>query len=373
MILYNTGMSAQRDVLVIGGGVIGLTTAYFLARDHGLRVTIAERGEPGREASWAGAGILPPASFERATTPFNRLLGLSMQLYPGLSAELQQRSGVDNGYRVCGGFELVSGASEAMVQAWRDEEIRVERIPGPELRRIEPNLAAELEDGYYLPDMAQVRNPRHLRALHHACLAVGVEIQRDTPIHGFHRSEERIDAALTSSGPLTADRYLIATGAWSDELLGPLGLKPAVFPMRGQIVLFNPQRPLLRAIVNQGKNYLVPRDDGRILAGSTEERAGFVKQTTAEALAELTRLAHRLVPALAHAAVETTWAGLRPATRDEIPFLGRVPGTRNLFLAAGHFRSGLMLSPATSHVMAQLLTDQTPTVALDAFALDRLG
>jgi glycine oxidase len=141
--------------------------------------------------------------------------------------------------------------------------------------------------------------------------------------------------------------------------------------VRGQIALLQTGRPLIRRVLLQGARYLVPRPDGRVLAGSTEEDAGFDKRTTAGAIAELVRFAASLVPALAGAHLERCWAGLRPGSPDGLPFLGPVPGLANLFVAAGHFRAGIQLSPATGLVMKELLLGQRPSVALEAFRLDR--
>src|SRR5262249_47826279 len=159
-----------------------------------------------------------------------------------------------------------------------------------------------------------------------ACEQLGVELLPNTSVHGFRRAGETVEAVQTERAELSARRFLIAGGAWTDQLVAPLGLRLGIYPVRGQIVLFNPGRVMFAMVMLAGKNYLVPRTDGRVLAGSTEEDVGFVKQTTASALAELSRLARRLVPALTEAMIETSWAGLRPATRDELPFLGCVPG-----------------------------------------------
>ena len=363
---YNERMAAQRDVLIIGGGAIGLTTAYFLARD-GVRVAVADKGEFGRESSWAGAGIIYPANLETATTPLNRLLGLSTSLYPTLSRELAEVSGIDNGFRICGGVELQSGIDKATVRTWRMEGIRFESLTGSELHSLEPAFAEGLEGGYLLPDMAQVRNPRHLQALRIACESLGVECLPHHAVREFRRSGSRVTAAATEKGEFSAGQFFVAAGAWSDGLLQPLGERIDVFPVRGQIVLFNPGRVLFARILSHGKCYLVPRADGRVLAGSTEEDAGFVKQTTPEGTETLTRFAIGLVPALHDAAIESAWAGLRPGTSRELPFLGRVPGFENLFAAAGHFRAGLMLSPGTGRVMSALLQGRAPPFPLDAF------
>jgi glycine oxidase len=170
---------------------------------------------------------------------------------------------------------------------------------------------------------------------------------------------------------MSAGQYLLTAGAWSAELFQGIGWRPGIRPVRGQIALLNPGPALLSRIVEAGKRYLVPRLDGHVLVGSTEEDAGFEKQTTAAAIRELLDFAMSLVPELANAPVERCWAGLRPGSADGMPFLGRVPGCDNLFVAAGHYRAGIQLSPATGLVMKQLLLGQPTAVALDAFRLDR--
>ncbi len=239
------------------------------------------------------------------------------------------------------------------------------------MQRIEPAIGDISETGYYLPDMAQVRNPWHVRALIKACESLGVELLANQPINRFRRSGNRIAAAITTDGEIAADRFLIAAGAWSARLLDSLGIKLDLLPVRGQIVLFNPGRVIFKSILSRGKCYLVPRTDGRVLAGATEEDVGFEKGNTPEAVAGLTQFAQKLVPSLRDAPVETTWSGLRPGSRDELPFLGLVCDLENLYIAAGHFRSGLMLSPGTGLALAQLLRGESPAIALEPFGTER--
>jgi glycine oxidase len=364
-------MQTHPDVLVIGGGVIGLTTAYFLARD-GIRVQVVDQGDFGREASWAGAGILPPGS-SRARSSYERLRWRSVELFPQLSADLRERTGVDNGYLRCGGLEFLGEDAAAAAEEWRGEGIAVEALDGAELHRLEPALARDLCHGLHIPDLAQVRNPRHVKALLAGCAAAGVTLQPGCPIHGFERQGDRISSVRTLGGPLSAEKFLLATGSWSDALLVSIGCRLGVHPVRGQIALLTTRQPLLRRVLCFGKRYLVPRPDGRILVGSSEENAGFEKRTTAEIIRGLLALACELVPALTDAALERCWAGLRPGTPDGLPYLGLVPGLSNLFVAAGHFRSGIQLSPGTAQVMTDLLCGRTPELPLDAFRLDRQG
>jgi glycine oxidase len=363
-------MSQHPDVLILGGGVIGLTVAYYLAREK-VPVEVVDRGDFGQEASWAGAGIIPPGNPAVARTPFDRLRALSAQSFPDLSQELRERTGIDNGYLRCGGLEILDDAGDAGDQEWRGEGIRYQELSGPDLRRLEPNLAPRFVRGVLLPDTAQLRNPRHVKALVSGCASWGVRLRPECPAVGLERDGDRISAVTTTAGPLIAGQYLIAAGAWSDTLLGQVGWRPGIRPVRGQIALLNSGVPLCHRVLMLGKRYLVPRPDGRVLVGATEEDAGFDKRTTAVAIRDLLAFALDLVPALADAPLERSWAGLRPGSPDGLPFLGQVPGLTNLWVAAGHFRAGIQLSLGTGIVMKELLLGQPPTISVESFRLDR--
>jgi glycine oxidase len=363
-------MAEYPDVLILGGGVIGLSAAWFLT-EAGVRVTIVDKGDFGQQASWAGAGIISPGNPERARTAMDQLRARSAVLYPELSRTLRELTGIDNGYFVCGGLELITRAEDVAADEWCREGIVFHELTGDELRRRYPYLAPGLERAYFLSDLAQVRNPRHVKALIAACAARGVQMRPDCPARRLVRNGGRIEAVETAQRRLTAGRYLIATGAWTDALLGPLGLQPGIRPVRGQIALLNTGTAERRPVLLRGKQYLVPRGDGRLLAGSTEEDAGFDARPTAGAIADLLRFAATLVPDLADATVERCWAGLRPGSPDGKPFLGVVPGVENLFVAAGHFRAGIQLSPATALVMKEVILGEKPTIPLDEFRLDR--
>ena len=368
-------MEKHPDVAIIGGGVIGLTTAFELARE-GVSVHLYDRSALGTEASWAGAGIIPPGNSSRAATAYDRLRASSSEAFPSLSAELRERTGIDNGYRLCGGIEVFDQNADEAIRLWEAEGIEFlppRFIEGGDDCPLEAQLSLPLGNAYHLHGMAQVRNPWHIRALVAACESLGVKLFPHTPIGRIRTAATRIEAAIDESGiEHHAGKYLFASGAWTDRLLSPLGIRTDIHPVLGQIVLFRPSRPLLRCIVNIGKQYLVPRDDGRILVGSTEEpEAGFEKRTTESGVEGLVRFATRLVPALASAPIEKSWAGLRPGTMDGLPYLGRLPGFDNAFVAAGHFRAGIQLSPATAQVMCELLTDRNPSIPLDDFRVDR--
>ncbi len=381
------------DCLVNGGGVICLSIAYELS-GHGLRVRVLDRQQPAAEASWAGAGILPPVSKRGPQSPLEQLAALSLRLHSEWAERLRAETEIDTEYRRCGGWLLfVAGLSDLsplsdakpVAQASMREPTATDPlwnslpyapVTFAELESHEPALAEARRRGDILAaafadDEAQVRNPRHLRALVAACRQRGVTIEAGVEVTGFWSSAGQVVGAQTSAGPRYAGSFCITAGAWSGRLAGSMGLQIPVKPIRGQMVLLKQPQPALRHIVNVGPRYLVPRLDGRVLVGSTEEDVGFDKANTDDGVAGLLRFAHRLIPAWQAATVEHTWAGLRPSTPDGLPYLGRAPALRNAYVAAGHFRSGIYLSPATAVVMSALIREVQPPIDLSAFRIDR--
>jgi glycine oxidase len=349
-------MANRPDVAIIGGGIIGLTCAYFLAK-AGLSVAVFDRGDLGKEASWAGAGIIPPGNPAGAATPLDRLRAIGSARFPEFSRELFELTDIDNGYLHCGGIEFLEGDPTQVLELWRNEGIVFEKLTRDSLRVLEPAVEGVLDEPYLLPDCAQVRNPRHLQALIAACRNAGVTLNPHTP-HG--------DPRETGAG-----RVLIAAGAWSADLLARCG-GAGVHPVRGQIVLLKSPKPVFTRVLMVGKRYLVPRADGHILIGSTEEpEAGYEKANTAEAVADLLAFAFRLVPSLASAELVKCWSGLRPATPDGLPYIGPVPGWDNVFVATGHFRAGVQLSLGTAQAITELFTGKPTCVPLEAFAVER--
>ena len=373
-------MSQTSDCLIIGGGVIGLSLAYQLARD-GLRPTVIERGEFGREASWAGAGILPPASGAKALHPYEQLRATSFALHAVWAERLREETGIDNGYRRCGGLYLGRTPGEtasliAFEKTLAEESIPCERLSAEAVIALEPELgdACRAEDFRFalrLPTECQIRNPRHLKALVAACEQRGVELRSDCEAQEVVVRGGHIERVETSIGPIALDRVCFTAGAWTRLLLDRLGIETVITPIRGQMVLYRCDRPLAGHVINEGNRYLVPRDDGLLLAGSTEEEAGFDKRTTDDAIATLRGWAESIFPSLASARIEQTWAGLRPGTEDGFPYLGRLPTLENAFIAAGHFRSGLNLAPVTAVEMSRLIRGKPAEVDLSPFSVLR--
>ncbi|MEO1996788.1 MAG: glycine oxidase ThiO [Planctomycetaceae bacterium] len=359
------------DIVVVGGGVIGLSIAYELA-GQGVSVRVVERGELGREASWAGAGILPPGDPQFATTMQDRLGAYSCQLWPHWSEELHDETGIDNGFLRCGAVQVSAhGAVDQFQQdihRLRTKGVRVETPPLPELLDIEPKLNSRLAAGYLVPDLCQVRNPRHLKAMVAACDRRSVELSPFTPVVDVIRHGDRVQAIQTPDDRICADQFCIAGGPWSGQILNQAKYHIELKPIRGQMVLLQTQPSLISRVIENGKRYIVPRPDGRVLVGSSEECVGFEKRTTTGVISELMQFAIELVPSLAQANYVQAWSGLRPVTPNHSPILEQIPGLENLFLATGHNRAGLQLSPVTAVLLRQLMLRQDLLMPLAEFS-----
>lgn len=359
------------DILIIGGGVIGLSTALHLA-DEGVSVTLIDRQQVGREASWAGAGMLPPGQSD--LSPASDAVGrerylrhLSNTIWPDFSQRLLDQTGIDNGYRNSGALELVDSdeAFDQRVADWQSEGITTDALNDrTDIERHAPGLDARFSRAVWLPEFCQVRNPRHLKALEAACRLSGVEIVENLPNIFLDRRHSTV-TVTTRARSFQADRICLTAGSWTGQLLQSIDVELSVRPIRGQVAQLKlPQLPF-RCVIEQGRRYLVPRPDGLILVGSTEEHVGFEKQTTIEGIRGLLEFATSIVPELANAELVRQWAGLRPGSPEGLPYLGLLEGFDNLYVGAGHFRSGLQMSPASALLLTQTLMDanQQPAIA----------
>lgn len=373
-------MASGANVVVIGGGVVGLTVARRLAGEGG-DVVLLEKGVCGAEASWAGAGILSPCNPHRAD-PLFHLTERSLALFPGFCEALREETGIDPEYVACGELQLVFtpdtlGIARSDVRAAAGRAMPdgrpIYELHSPEaVRSIEPSVAENIRGALECRQSAHVRNPRLLRALRGSCLKRGVRILEDQPATAIETDGGRLTAIRSGETRYPCARAVLCAGAWSSLLDSRLsGLMP-VHPVRGQMVLMKMDPPPFGRIITRGKTYLVSRRDGHILLGSTEEpEAGYVKRNTPAGVAHLMCRAMELVPALANAPVLATWAGLRPGSPDDKPYIGPVPGIDGLYAATGHFRAGLTLSPATAEAIAALLAGRVYDIDLSAFAPGR--
>jgi len=339
------------DFLIIGGGVIGLASALELARE-GARVMVLERGVAGAESSWAGGGILSPLLPWDYPDAVSGLCNLGVELYPQWSARLMSGSGIDPEFWVSGMLVLppldeVAAGRWCAQHAWRHtHEPAQQRVAG----------LAETSPALWLPDVAQVRNPRLVQALRAAALNAGVNLLEGVEVTQVVRAgPARIDYLDTPRGKFQAGAYIVAAGAWSQPLLGDIAPHWPIRPMRGQMLLFKAAPDLLPHIVYRQGIYLIPRRDGHILAGSTVEDAGFDKSTTEAVRQMLYNAATDILPALRAVPLVQHWSGLRPGSPDNIPTIGRHPLVENLYANTGHFRYGVTMAPASARLLADLI------------------
>ncbi|MGW7240294.1 glycine oxidase ThiO [Streptomyces sp. NPDC054804] len=361
-------MSAHTsDVLVIGGGIIGLVTAWRSAQ-RGLATAVVDP-EPGGGAAQVAAGML--AAVTELHYGEQTLLGLNLasaRRYPDFAAELTELTGHDLGYRRCGTLAVALDADDRAhlreLHALQQQSgLDSEWLSGRECRRLEPMLAPGVRGGLRVDGDHQIDPRRLAAALVAACERAGVVFHRDWA-ERLEVARERAAGVVTRAGDLlTADRVVLAGGSLSGRLAGvPDEVLPPVRPVKGQVLRLTvpaPYAPFLsrtvRAVVRGGHLYLVPRENGELVVGATSEELGWDTTVTAGGVYELLRDAHELVPGITELPLTETRAGLRPGSPDNAPLLGptRLEG---LLLATGHHRNGVLLTPVTGDVMAELLT-----------------
>ncbi len=349
----------MNSVFIVGGGAIGMLTALELAR-AGAQVTLFERGETGRESSWAGGGIVSPLFPWRYVDAVTHLASWSQAHYPALSDELAGETSIDPELTVNGMLVVAPGETDTAL-GWATQHGRVvQPVQAGGFREIEPQSADAPNESLWMPEVAQVRNPRMVRALRERLQQLGVTISTGDPVDKLIVEGGACTGVTSTSGRHLGDRVVICAGAWSGQLLGELPSTPDIRPMRGQMLLFAAKPGTISRIVLEGSRYVIPRRDGRTLFGSTIEDVGFEKQTTEAAHDELHQIATQRFPVLKDFPVEAHWAGLRPSSPAGVPYIGPHPSIDGLFVNAGHFRNGIVLGPASARLAADLVLGREP-------------
>lgn len=343
------------DSVVVGGGVMGSAIALRLAQ-AGQKVLVLEKAIPGAEASGAAGGILGAQIEGEADGPLFRLCLASRRAFEGLAAELAHSTGIDIGFRRCGVMKvaLAEGDLDALVEkmAWQQRlDLPVVELSGDEARKLEPGLGPNVCRALHFPEEPQVDPRRLVQALPLAAQKAGAEF-RTGLVQGIVTAGDRVVGVRFSGERIDTGSVIVAAGAWTTSVEG-IGLsKDAVVPVRGQMVKLRPSVPMLDRIVFSPKGYVVPRKDGTLLAGSTMERVGFEKKVTAAGVAGILRNVLETFPSLADAEIVETWSGLRPAPADGLPLIGK-GAARGLFIASGHHRNGILLTPETARLVAE--------------------
>lgn len=365
------------DIAIVGGGVIGLACAFELAR-RGKSVTILEREQPGFGASTVAAGMLTP-SFEVELTPQSvvELQLDSLSRYPQFAREVEAAGGVSCGYRDEGSLWVSRHRDDELeldhiLKIQQERGLPARRLTGREVRQVEPYVSPRAVGGLLVESDHQVDSRKLVPALHAACDAVGVDIQVQTGVSSVEPAAGALELTLDRGGTestLRAEQVLLAAGVWLEEgLITPLP-KIGMRPIKGQIVHLQGQ-PLVKHVIRNSDVYLVPRNDGRLLIGATEEEQGFDMNPTAGGTLDLLRFGFEVLPGIYDLNVTEIDVGLRPTFHDHMPVLGPT-ATEGIFMASGHYRGGVLLAPATAHWMAEIMMSGQVPDRLEPFSFQR--
>ncbi|GAC1617751.1 MAG: glycine oxidase ThiO [Candidatus Acidiferrum sp.] len=358
------------DVAIAGAGLIGSTIALELGR-AGLCVGLFEKQEPGREASWASAGILSPAPENPGMIPMVPIGIASMKLYPEFIENVEELSGHDTGYRQKGTLEALFSRDareelSTLVALHHGLGLKAEAMSADDAREMEPALSEEVEAAVLRRDEGSVDNRALTAAVLEAAKRSGVEIFRDAAVRSIRREGMRCTGFILQKEEVEAKFTVVAAGSFSAEIEGAAAYAP-VSPVKGQILALRPSDANIERVLWSENIYLVPRNDGRIIVGATVERVGFEKHLTAGGLQKLLAGAIELAPCLADARIEESWAGLRPDSPDHLPILGPTE-IDGLVIATGHFRSGIVLAPITARLICEWITKQNVSLDWDRFS-----
>ncbi len=365
------------DILIIGGGIIGLSLARALHKKGFKRITILEKGETGREASYAAAGMLAVQSETDKPDEFFEFCNESNELYPQFAEELFEETGIDIELDCEGTLYLAFNESDINKIKKRFEwqkkaGLKIEKLSAIETHKLEPFVSPDILGSLYFPNDWQVENRKLLHALEKYCELYGIEIRENTEVKNLLIEKNRIAATETKSEKFFSETVILTTGAWTSLIKAGDFYLPKIKPVRGQMIEFHTAKRLFGKVIYSPRGYLVPRRDGRILAGATVEDAGFDKTVSESATGFLRENALEIAPGLVNLSIHDEWVGLRPFASDGLPVLGAFGEIENLFIATAHYRNGILLAPATAKVLAEKIAGENHSEFLDKFSPRRL-
>ena len=367
------------DVVIIGGGVIGLAIARALALRGVRDVLLVERNSLGGESSSAAAGMLAPQAEANRAHEFFYLTCQSRDLYPAFASALLEETGIDIELETTGTLYLAFTEHDADELERRYEwqtraGLPLEKLSTAAVRELEPAIREDVRAALKFPLDTQVENRRLLSALTSANEQLGVRMETGTAVTSLRIERDQVCGIETSRGFIASNSVVIAAGAWSSLLTSDKALPNLrIKPVRGQMLCFEANPQIARHVVYSPRGYIVPRRDGRLLAGSTTEQAGFEKRVTAAGIHSILSAALEISPRMASLPMTDSWAGLRPRAADTLPVLGPCAEIAGVFYATGHYRNGILLAPITGEIIARAIVDNAFPETLNIFSPDRFG
>jgi glycine oxidase len=368
----------RTEILIIGGGVIGLSIAFKLRLAGTRRITIIERGTLGSEASWAAGGMLGVQAETDSPGNFLDLCRASLEFYPEFIETLTAETDIDAELDRTGTLKLAFTETETAnlrkrAEWQRDAGFAVEQLSATEIRRAEPFVSPNVASGLFFPDDWQIDNRKLLAALRRFAETNGIDIVENTEARTIIVENGCAIGVETLKSQIKADHVVLATGAWTSLIkLGDAPMPLNVKPIRGQMLEFHTAKRLFQHVLIGPDGYLVPRSDGRILAGSTTEDAGFDNANTPDGEAAILNMAVGLSPSIAGLNVSNKWAGLRPMASDGMPVIGNLPGLEEMTVATAHYRNGILLAPITADIVANSILGKSASRWMTIFGPERL-
>ena len=366
----------QLDAIIIGGGVIGSSIAYYMSA-RGMKVILLERDRLASQASSAAAGMLAVQAEITEAGPMFEMARASRTLFPQLAKDLKDLTGIDIGLKRKGMFRLAA-TKDDMQEVQRilafQKQVgeQAEWLSQEQVGLREPKISADIEGAMFAEEDSHVDAPELCLALAKAAVVLGAEIKEFTEVKSFLCDQERITGVVTSEGEFHANQVVISAGTWSESLLKQAGLTCEMYPVKGECFSVLSHSPLLKSTVFSDGCYLVPKKGGRLVVGATMVEHSYDRRATIGGISKLLDAAKRILPGIVEAEWEQAWSGLRPQTLDGLPYLGEHPTLKGLYVATGHYRKGILLGPFTGTIVADWAEGKKEkNLSIESFRVDR--